>query len=136
MGVRVGAAREQQSNGAVLPGERREVQRREPVPAPAIRQTGIGLEEHGEPVEVAERRRLEDIQGRDPGLDGLGEGAIEAVPGAEQGGHALVVASHREGWIGVQHGADAIRVSGVDRREQIVGCTCHRDTFSLSSLFA
>jgi len=47
--VRVGAAREQQSSCVFLPEERREVQCREPVPAPAIRQTGIGLEEHGEP---------------------------------------------------------------------------------------
>jgi hypothetical protein len=66
----------------------------------------------------------------------LSPGAIVTVPGAERSGHALVVTSHREGRIGTQHGVDAIHVSGIDRREQIVGCPCHRDTFSLSSLFA
>ena len=48
----------------------------------------------------------------------------------------IFTAENREGRIDVQHGADAIHVPGVDRREQIVGCACHRDTFSLSSLFA
>jgi hypothetical protein len=129
--VRIGAARQQQADGLVLPEERGEVQRGESVAAPASRQVRVVGEEDGEPVEVAERRGLEGIERGDPSLDGLDERPVAAIPGAEQRGHTLVIPRHREGRVRVQRRPDAIDVPGIDRREQVLGCACHGATFSL-----
>jgi hypothetical protein len=134
--VRIRAARQQEADGVVLPEERGEVQDGEPVAAPASRQVRVGCEKDRDPVEVAERRGLEGIERADPSLDGLDERSVSAIPGAEQGRHALVIPRRREGRVRVQRRPDAIDVPGIDRREQVLGCACHGATFSLSSLFA
>ncbi len=101
------------------------MQGREPVGAGRVH-VGPAFEQSRQPVQIAERGGLEDVEvgtGLEQGLRGA---AVGPVARAHQRRHALGVPGAGERRVGGHQSPDPIHVTRLDRGEHLVGGACHR----------
>ena len=118
-GVHAGSRLEQDPRRLGLAEERREMECREPVGGAGRGGRRILVESRAQPVDIAERRRLEDVQLRVGLQQCVGHRPVEAVAGEHERRDAMEVARGRQlGLRGDQLG-DPGRVASVDRGDQV-----------------
>ena len=101
------------------------MQRRETVARIRGHERRFGTEELREPVDVAERGGLEDVERVDHVFDGFDERLVEAVEGPHERGHAARVPGGRERRVRVEQRLHAGVVTRFDRFEKLFRGACH-----------
>jgi hypothetical protein len=110
----------QQPRGLALPEEAGQAQREEAVRRPGVRRRGVRRQQLAEAVRPAQPGRVEHVERRVRGQEGVHHVTPLVVQREQHHGHAVRVARRGQPRLRREEPADADHIPGLDRPHQLV----------------